>query len=156
MTWSAGLAGEPSDLQRMTVTFGEGDPKVRLDESGNYVLESSTLNALDGAAVVKREAERRLELMNGAMRAFHANTGLVRLTGRFWDSDSPHVVVVPITAHVRATATLTAVAVATVDGHPLDPLPPPARGWVGLAESSGNVADVLRLTASGDLDWAAL
>jgi hypothetical protein len=156
MTWRAGLVGESPDLERMANTLGEGNPRVRVGADGGYVLESSTFDALEDAAGVKAEAERRLELMNGAMRAFDSKAGLVRLTGRFWDSDTPHLVSVPITAHAGATATLTAVAVATVDGHPIDPPPPPARGWVALAESNRNVAGVLRLTASGDLDWVGL
>lgn len=156
MVWNAELEGDLPDLQAMANTFGEDDPTVRVGADDNYVLESSTFVAFEDAAGVKAEAERRLELMNGAMRAFDANAGLVRLTGRLWDSGTPHVVVVPITAHARATATVVGVAVATVDGHPIDPPPPPARGWFALAESNPNVADVLRLRATGALDWANL
>ena len=156
MTWNAGLAGELFDLQQMATTFGEGDPTVRVGADDNYVLESSTFDAFEYAAGVKAEAERRLELMNGAMRALNANAGLVWLTGRFWDSDTPHVVVVPGTAHSQVTTTSAAVGVVTVDGHVIDPPPPPARGWFALAESNPNVADVLRLRATGPLDWANL
>ena len=143
-----------SDLQRMAEIFGEGDPTVRLAANGNYVLESSTFNALHDAAVVKMEAERRLKLMNGALRAADPNARSVQLRGQFWDSNKPHTVVIPATAEGRVT--MTSVAVGTVNGVPVDPPAPPARAWVALAESDPNVADVLRLRATGDLDWATL
>ena len=156
MTWNAGLEGDLPDLQGMAFAFGEGDPTVGVGPDGSYFLESSAFNSLHDVVAVKTDAERRVRLMNGALRAFDANAGVVRLSGRFWNSDTPHLVVVPLTAEVRAKATLTAVAVATLDGRPVDPGLPPARGYLALADSDANVADVLRLTAAGDLDWVDL
>jgi hypothetical protein len=156
MTWRAGLAGELPDIQAMAFIFAEGDPKVGVGADDSHVLESSTLDSFDNAAAVKAETERCLELMNGVMRALDASAGLVRLTGRFWESGTPHLVVVPIAAHGRATATVVGVAVATVDGQRIDPPPPAARGWLGLARVNPNVADVLKLKTGDDLGWVEL
>jgi hypothetical protein len=151
MPWRAELVGEPLDLQQMASTFSEGDPRVCRDEDGSYSLESTTFDALDGEAAVKTEAERLLTIMNGAMWAQdHLTVRSVQLSGQFRDPED--MVWIPATAEGRLT--VTGAAVGTVNGVPVEPPPPaPAIAWLALAHSDPNVGDVLRLSATDDLDW---
>ena len=69
----------------------------------------------------------------------------------------PARVVVMDRITLRARATLRATGfVGGSGGVPVEQPPPSGRSWLGLAQMNQNVADVLRMVASDDIDWVAL
>ena len=157
MTWKALLLGDAGDLESLRTIFGEGDPKLSVDDEGTYALESSAFDSTE--AVESMEAAKRiLEMMNGAAKVQDPSYRAVRLAGRFHSKDGhQHVVVLADTVKLRSRVRLRSTGfVVGAGGVPVDPPPTPARLWPGLAQGNQNVADVLRLLAPDDLDWMAL
>jgi len=155
VTWKALLTGDKTDLESLSMIFSDGDPKVSVEADGNYFLESAAFDSTDAAADMA-EAERVLTMMNGAAKAQDPSQRAVRLAGRFQSEDGrQHVVAgtATLTARTRCSAQATVVG---SGGVPIEPPPPPALVWQALASANENVADVLRLLASDDLDWMAL
>jgi type III restriction enzyme len=101
--WSAALDGEPLDLQKMVGIFGEGDPKVSIGTTGDFVLDSSRFDGLNIASDVKVAADYLLTQMNGAVKVRDPMFRSVRLSGAFWKDKEVTRIVVPMTAEVRVT-----------------------------------------------------
>ena len=154
--WSAALDGEPLDLQKMVDIFGEGDPKVSIGTTGDFVLDSSRFDGLNIASDVKVAADHLLTQMNGAVKVRDPMFRSVRLSGAFWKDKEMTRIVVPMTAEVLVTASGVAAGTVTVNGVLVDSPPPPEREWVARGEANRNVNDVLRRIVDRELDWATL
>jgi hypothetical protein len=138
----ARLKGHEFDLITLAELFREGEPAVAADTEGYYLSFAAPEDLFhqggrlyDAAAVVLRRANAIGRVLTDEFRP-------VGLTGRFHDeAGQQHQVVLADSAEVRSRAFA---AVAIVDGQEPPPPPPaPGPGYMQLAETHPDVAEVM-------------
>jgi hypothetical protein len=153
---TARLKGHEFDLLTLAELFGEGEPAVATDDEG-YYLSFSVPNKLFGdGGGLHDAASVLLRRVNGVARTLNSDVRPVRLTGSFSDETGRrHQVVLADSAEVRARANPVRVSV----GGEQPPAPPaPGPGYVQLAQTHPDVAEVLDILGNADPapDWAEL
>jgi len=152
----ARLKGHEFDLLTLAELFRDGAPAVAADDDG-YCLRFSVPDELFGdGGGLHDAASVLLRRVNGVARTLSSDARPVGLTERFSDeSGRHHQVVVADSAEVRARANPVRVS---VGGEQPAALPAPGPGYVQLAQTHPEVAEVLDLLGNTDPapDWAAL
>jgi hypothetical protein len=156
MLIKAHLQGHSFDLLTLAEQFREGDPAVATNAEGYYLSFTAPDVLLDDASRLYDAASVLLRRVNGVARSLSSDFRPVGLTGSFSDETGrQHRVAMADTAEVRARANPV-----TVSGGGAQPPPPPASGpgYVQLAQTHPDVAEVLDLLGNADPapDWADL
>jgi hypothetical protein len=150
----ARLKGHEFDLLTLAELFGEGDPAVATDDEGYYLSFTAPDELFGDGGGLHDAASVLLRRINGVARTLSSDVRPVGLTGRFSDqSGRHHQVVVADSAEVRARANLVRVSV----GREQAPAPQaPGPGYVQLAQTHPDVAEVLDLLGNPAPGWAEL
>jgi hypothetical protein len=152
----ARLKGHEFDLLTLAELFGEGDPAVAGDDEGFYLSFSVPDELVGDGGGLHDAASVLLRRVTGVTRTLSSDCRPVGLTGRFSDETGrQHQVVLADSAQVRARANPVRVS---VDGEQAPPPPAPGPGYVRLAQTHPDVAEVLDLLGNADPapDWAEL
>jgi hypothetical protein len=156
MLIKARLQGHEFDLLTLAELFREGDPAVASDEEGYCLSFTASEGLLDDGARLSDAASVLLCRVNGVARSLSSDFRPVVLTGRFSDeAGRQHQVVLADTAEVRARVNPVMVS---VNGKQPPPLPAPGPGYVQLAQTHPDVAEVLDILGGADPapDWSDL
>jgi hypothetical protein len=152
----ARLTAHEFDLLTLAELFGAGDPAVAADDEGYYLSFSVPDELFGDGGRLHDAASVLLRRVNGVARTLSSDVRPVGLTGRFSDqSGRHHQVVLADSAEVRARANPVTVSV----GGEQPPAPPaPGPGYVQLAQTHPDVAEVLDILGNADPapDWSAL
>jgi hypothetical protein len=149
-----GLSGHSFDLEDLSDTFGNGDPRV-VQEEGDYFLPASEFASFgDDHVGLLARARAILTQMNGAVLLTSGRHGPVDIAGPVHDPDGrQHAVVFPdaIEARSRVSAVLTI-------GTGESPQPPKSQpqAAVDAAATYTSAASVLRPLGDRQLDWVNL
>jgi hypothetical protein len=156
MLIKARLKGHEFDLLTLAELFREGDPAVAADHEGYYLSFTAPDRLLDDGSRLYDAASVLLHRVNGVARTLSSDVRPVGLTGRFSDeAGRQHQVVLADTAEVRARANPIMVS---VGGQQPPPPPAPGPGYVQLAQTHPDVAEVLDILGNADPvpDWSDL
>jgi hypothetical protein len=157
MLIKARLKGHEFDQVTLAELFREGEPAVATDADGYYLSFAAPEELLHQAARLYDAASVVLRRVNAIGRVLTDEFRPVGLTGRFHDeAGHEHQVALADSAEVRGRAFA---AVVAVDGQ--EPPPPPAApgpGYVQLADSHPDVAEVMDILGKADPapDWVEL
>lgn len=156
MLVKARLKGHEFDLLTLNELFGEGDPAVATDDEGYYLRFTGPDELIRDGGGLHDAASVLLRRVIGVARTLSSDVRPVGLTGRFSDeSGRHHQVVLADSAEVRARAN----PVRGVGGRGAGPCTPaPGPGYVQLAQTHPDVAEVLDLLGTADPapGWAEL
>ena len=156
MLIKARLNGHEFDLLTLAELFGEGDPAVATDNEGYYLRLSVPDELFGDGGGLHNAASVLLRRIHGVARTLSSDVRPVGLSGRFSDETGRHhQVVLADSAQVRARANPVRVSV----GGEQAPAPPaPGPGYVQLAQTHPDVAEVLDLLGNADPapDWSDL
>jgi hypothetical protein len=156
MLIKARLHGHQFDLLTLAELFREGDPAVATDHEGYCLSFTAPDGLLDDGARLSDAASVLLRRANGVARTLSSDFRPVGLTGRFSDGTGrQHQVVLADTAEVRARANPVTVS---MGGEQPPPPPAPGPGYVQLAHTHPDVAEVLDILGNADPapDWSDL
>jgi hypothetical protein len=152
----ARLKGHEFDLLTLAELFGEGVPGVATDDEGYYLRFTAPDELFGHGGGLHDAASVLLRRVNGVARTLSSDVRPVGLTGRFSDETGRHhQVVLADSAEVRARANPVTVS---VGGEQPPPPPAPGPGYVQLAQTHPDVAEVLDILGNADPapDWADL
>jgi hypothetical protein len=152
----ARLKGHEFDLLTLAELFGEGDPAVATDNEGYYLSFRVPDELFGDGGGLHDAASVLLHRVNGVARTLSSDVRPVGLTGRFSDETGRHhQVVLADSAEVRGRANPVRVS---VGGEQPPPPPAPGPGYVQLAQTHPDVAEVLDILGNADPapDWAEL
>jgi hypothetical protein len=156
MLLKARLHGHQLDLLTLAELFRESDPAVASDDEGYYLSFTAPDGLLDDGARLSDAASVLLRRANGVARTLSSDFRPVGLTGRFSDGTGrQHQVVLADTAEVRARANPVTVS---MGGEQPPPPPAPGPGYVQLAQTHPDVAEILDILGNADPapDWSDL
>jgi hypothetical protein len=156
MLIKARLQGHEFDLLTLAELFRESDPAVASDDEGYYLSFTAPDGLLDDGARLSDAASVLLRRANGVARTLSSDFRPVGLTGRFSDGTGrQHQVVLADTAEVRARANPVTVS---MGGEQPPPPPAPGPGYVQLAQTHPDVAEILDILGNADPapDWSDL
>jgi hypothetical protein len=158
MTWIVQLAGDTSDLAALAQSFTGRDFNISHDGQG-YVLASARFAPSDSAKDVHQKAQEMVHILNGAScLGLDAKQPItVGSVHRRGEDGRPDIHVFLESQSLQLRTTPPTVRINRADGtvgvsHPADRV----REWSALALSDDAVANVLRILASGSLDWVNL
>jgi hypothetical protein len=152
----AWLQGHDFDLMTLAELFREGDPAVIANDEGYSLDLPAPDGLLDDGARLYEAASVLLRRVNGVARTRSSDFRPVGLIGRFSDETGRrHSVVLAEAAEARASALA---AVVAVDGQQPPTAPAPGPGYVQLAQTHSDVAEVLEILGRPDSppDWVDL
>jgi hypothetical protein len=152
----ARLKGHEFDLLTLAELFGEGDPTVATDNEGYYLRFTAPAELFGDGGGLHDAASVLLRRVNGVAQTLSSDARPVDLSGRFSDETGRHhQVVLADSAEVRARANPVTVS---VGGEQPPPPPAPGPGYVQLAQTHPDVAEVLDLLGIADPapGWAEL
>jgi hypothetical protein len=148
MLIKARLKGHEFDLLTLAELFREGDPAIVADDEGYFLSFTAPDGLLDDGSRLYDAASVLLRRVNGVARMLSDEIRPVGLTGRFSDETGrQHAVVLADSAEVRGSAFD---AVVTADGEEPSSPPPPGPGYVQLAQTHPDVAEVLDILGKAD------
>src|SRR5918993_503376 len=148
MLIKARLQGHEFDLLTLAELFRESDPAVASDDEGYRLSFTAPDGLLDDGARLSDAASVLLRRANGVARTLSSDFRPVGLTGRFSDwTGRQHQVVLADTAEVRARANPVTVS---MGGEQPPPPPTPGPGYVQLAQTHPDVAEVLDILGGAD------
>jgi hypothetical protein len=156
MLIKARLKGHEFDLLTLAELFREGDPAVAGDHEDYYLSFTAPDRLLDDGSRLYDAASVLLRRVNGVARTLSSDFRPVALTGRFSDeAGRQHQVVLAESAEARARANPVTVS---VGGEQPPPRPAPGPGYVQLAQTYPDVAEVLDILGDADPapNWAEL
>jgi hypothetical protein len=154
MLIKARLQGHEFDLLTLAQLFRESDPAVAGDHEGYYLNFTAPDRLLDDGSRLYDAASVLLRRVNGVARTLSSDFRPVILTGRFSDeAGRQHQVVLADTAEVRARANPVMVS---AGGEQPPPLPAPGPGYLQLAQTHPDVAEILDILGNADPapDWS--
>src|SRR5918993_1836266 len=148
MLIKARLQGHEFDLLTLAELFRESDPAVASDDEGYCLSFTAPDGLLDDGARLSDAASVLLRRANGVARTLSSDFRPVGLTGRFSDGTGrQHQVVLADTAEVRARANPVTVS---MGGEQPPPPPAPGPGYLQLAQTHPDVAEVLDILGGAD------
>jgi len=150
--WQVRLVGEMSDLSGLATQFDMPGARV-IEQEGSYYLESQDFAPGLAAADVRSLAEKKLAIMNGAMRLRMKQYGTVTLGGEMRQGGNINLCVG--TGHIMVRGGAASLVISGVDN-------PAIKGnsqlqeWLILADRHDAVAMALRLVGGYTRTWSDL
>ncbi len=148
MLIKARLKGHEFDLITLAELFREGDPAVAADDEGYYLSFTAPDELFHDGGGLYDAASVLLRRVNGVARMLSSDFRPVGLTGRFDDEAGRQAAVV--LADSVETRTRVNHVTLSVGGEQPPPPPVPGPGYVQLAQSLPDVAEVLDILGKAD------
>ena len=156
--WKIVLSGDDADLKSLSESFANSDPAI-LERDGEYLFRWSVLDRLSVAARVQADAEEQIARLSGSASITLGATKPIKVAGMTLvnDDGSRNNSVSAEGVNWSFRTPVPTVQSRRADGieeinRPADP----AKAWLAAAESSDDVARVLRLSAGREHDWVEL
>ena len=155
--WEIVLGGDDADLRSLSESFSDSDPKI-LEQDGKYLFCWSVLDGLSDATQVKAVADEQIARLSGSASLTLGAIEPIEVTqGILVGDDGSRTIHVFTDLAVIFRASDPTLRIGRADGteeihRPADR----ARVWQTAAESSEDVARVLRLSAGREHDWVEL
>ena len=156
--WEIVLAGDDADLRSLSDSFADSDPAI-LERDGKYLFRWSVLDGLSDATQVKAAADKQIAWLSGGASLTLGAIEPIKVAQVILVSDDGsrniHVFPDPVVWTFRTS--VPTIQIKRADGteeihRPADPV----KAWLAAAESSDNVARVLRLSEGREHDWVEL
>ena len=155
--WKIVLAGDDADLRSLSESFSDSDPKI-LERDGKYLFCWSVLDGLSDATQVKAAADEQIARLSGSASITLGAIKPIKVAEMtFNDEGSRNNSVSAGRANWSFRMSVPTVQSRRADGteeinRPADP----AKAWLSAAETSGDVARALRLSAGREHGWVEL
>jgi hypothetical protein len=154
MAW---LEGNPADLQDLANLLASGQSDVQLAHEGDaYYLTAPTIDNPPEGTTFYDAARRVIDHINGLARVMNPSIQAVRLSGRYTQGESEHVIISPPPMEARIRMGTPTVIVTKPDGTIVPAPPSPWPGYLALAATNPDVADVLEMMNHVPLGWGDL
>ena len=156
--WEIVLSGDDSNLKALSESFADGDPAI-LERDGEYLFRWSVLDGLSDVAQVKAAADEQIAWLSGAASLTLGAIEPIEATQVISTNDdgSCNIRVPAGDVNWNFRTSMPTVQIGRADGteeihRPADS----AEAWLAAAESSEDVARVLRLSKGREHDWREL
>jgi hypothetical protein len=152
----ARLKGHEFDLLTLAELFREGDPAVAADDESYYLSFTAPDELFDDGGGLYDAASVLLRRVNGVTRTLSSDFRPVGLTRRF-DAEAGQQTAVVLADSIETRTRVNSVTV-SVGGEEPPPPPAPGPGYVQLAQTHPDVAEVLDILGNADPapDWSDL
>lgn len=126
-------------------------------EGDDYYLTAPAIDNPPEGTKFYKAAQRVIDHINGLSSIRNPNFRPVRLSGKYTEGESQHIVISPRPAEIRVRMGAPTVIVTKPDGTVVPDPPSPWPNYLTLAATDSDVADVFEITRRTEpLDWVDL